>query len=342
MDQNEELRKFLYDKAQQAHFTFVPFAGLPYINGLFVPIRECVVMQTEDFYPVQKQFGIKHYAMLKLADAAGVHWSSDGANVGRMDNRSNPNYCSFRVVGKIRSAEGLFTEISASKHLDLDAKRSAAETKHADGHDFKTKKGWKVWPKNKDEYVKKMTERDVGQLRDNMDERCESGAQVRVIKSMMHLPGSLPALKDNPNMPAWVNREFHIVRYILDPQNPNVQQAQLSCFQQAMGGIYGTAPAITHTPQTALPISQAPIDVTPKAENITKSTENFTRNAGPDSSLIDFENQDTNDKIHTITQLIKKTGYTQYDNDISTCPLEDWTDKQLIDYFVHIKGAAKR
>lgn len=342
MDQNKELRELLTNKHREGHFVFVPFGGIPKTNGLFVPTSERVFLTIEDFYKTQGKFGLRHFAFMKLAEAAGVQWSSDGLNVGRMDNRNNPNYCSFRAVGKIRTAEGLFTELAANKHIDLDSKRLAIETKHAEAYDYKAKfgggkgpNGWAVkkpWPKNKNEYVKKFTDRDIGQLRDNMDERCESGAQSRVVKNMMHIPANFAPMQNDDTKPVCLGKEWHIVRYILDPQNPNVQQAQLACFTKAMSGIYGQN-AIPHTPQPAIPQSEEPRNITPKPDKHPFSNDTL------DSSLIDFENSSTEEKITAIVSCINLSGYPNFNDDISNSGTEliKWSDDKLVEYFKHLK-----
>jgi hypothetical protein len=332
MNENQELREKLFGLKTKGHFVFVPFGRLPTVNGLFIPVSERVIMDEIDFYQVQGSFGLRHFAFMKLADAAGVHWSAEGAHVGRTDNMSNPNYCSFRVVAKIRTPEGLWTEQSASKHLDLDAKREAIEIKHSEAFDYKNKfgggkgpNGWPVkkpWPKGKDEYVKKFTSRDVNQLRDNMDERCESGAQSRAIKNLIHIPASFPADKKNDKIPACLGMEFHIVRYILDPLNPRVQQAQLDSFHQAITGIYGIpAPA---------PVKQIeePRDVTPTEKEDVKEEETEE----PDN----FVGLSFGEKIKAIEALVKSSGYDNYENDTKKTPLKDWTDKQLIGYYEYL------
>ena len=338
MNENQELREKLFGLKTKGHFVFVPFGRLPTVNGLFIPVSERVIMDEIDFYQVQGSFGLRHFAFMKLADAAGVHWSAEGAHVGRTDNMSNPNYCSFRVVAKIRTPEGLWTEQSASKHLDLDAKREAIEIKHSEAFDYKNKfgggkgpNGWAVkkpWPKERDEYVKKFTSRDVNQLRDNMDERCESGAQSRAIKNLMHIPASFPADKKNDKIPACLGMEFHIVRYILDPLNPRVQQAQLDSFQQAITGIYGVpAPAPVNQ------IEQKPIDINPPAPG---------KEVNDSPEEVNFIDLSFGEKIKEIEALVKSSGYDYFEKDTKETPLKDWTDKQLIGYYEFLVAEDKR
>jgi hypothetical protein len=328
MDDNKTLRDELTVLYKAGHFVFVPFFRLPKKNGLFVPVYERVPMNENDFYQVQGNFGMHHFAMMKLADAAGIHWSSDGINVGRIDNRSNPNYCSFRVVAKLRTTEGLWQELAASKHIDLDAKRGAIEVKHAEAWDYKDKfgggkgpQGWDVkkpWPAKKDEYVLKFTERDINQLKENIDERCESGAQVRAIKNMMHIPAVFKADPKNKNVPG-CKMDFYVVRYILDPSNPKVQEKQLEAFSVAYSTIYGLpAPQMK-----GLPYVSEPKDVTPEE-------------APKETPKEPFEKLQHQDKIEGIEFLIKETGYKFHAENVATLPLKEWSDKELISYYNHI------
>ncbi|MBC8439305.1 MAG: hypothetical protein H8D87_06440 [Deltaproteobacteria bacterium] len=333
MDENKELREELTAFYREGHFVFVPFFRLPKKNGLFVPVYERVPMNKNDFYQVQGNFGMHHFGMMKLADAAGVQWSSDGVNVGRIDNRSNPNYCSFRVVAKIRTTEGLWQEMAASKHIDLDAKRGAIEVKHAEAWDYKDKFGGgkgpngyevkKPWPAKKDEYVLRFAERDINLLREYMDERCESGAQGRAIKNMMHIPSVFPADTKNKNLPG-CKMDFFVVRYILNPSNPRVQEKQLESFQMAIAGIYG----LPSTQRQSLP---EPKDVTPK--EAPKET--------PQKKL-PFEKLLFQDKIKEIESLIKESGYKFYAEDVATQPIQNWTDEELISYHKHILEESKQ
>lgn len=341
MDQNIELREFLKERYQKGCIIFVPGSNLPKTNGLFIPTAQRVILMQDDFYKVQTSFGIKHFAFMKLADAAGVQWAYDGINVGRMDSRSNPNYCSFRVVGKIRTSDGLLSEFSSQKHLDLDAKRGAMETKHAGDFDYKLKFGGgkgpngydvkKPWPVNKEEYVQKFTERDIGQLKDNMDERCESGAQSRVIKSLLHIPGAFPT---NNRL------EFHIVKYALDPQNPVVQQAQLASFQSALSNIYGgppqqitQAPYIKHEP----PVIKHVVDNDRIIDIVDKGPDKL------DSALFDFENSDRNDQILIIEGFVKNHNYVKHADYVSNNgPLSEWGNDELKEYFKFLIGEIKR
>jgi hypothetical protein len=332
MDQNAELREILTKAYKNGDFVFVPFGKLPTINGLFIPVFTEVKPKITDFYATSGKFGQHHFALMILADAAGVHWSSENGSVGRVDNRSNPNYGSFRVVAQIRTPEGLWSNHASHKHLDIDAKRDAIEIKHAESFDYKEKFGGgkgpngydvkKPWPKTKKEYVEKFTSRDVNQLRDNLDERIESGAQVRVIKNILHLPTAWPA-KDK-DTPVCMGKSFFIVKYILDPQNPKVQAAQLASFHQAITGIYGVPVPIAAPPTEAIeaPKFGKPKDITPEQETETEG----------------FETLSFGEKLNAIEKLVDDSGYTFYKDDIlKNGELKDWSDKHLIDYYLFLQ-----
>jgi len=340
VDQNKKLREQLTQARKEGHFIFVPSVPLPQVNGLFIPVLEVVRLLPSDFYPNQGKFGIHHHASMKLADAAGIQWAAEVGRVGRMDDHKNPNYCSFRVVGRYRTAEGLWSEVVGHKHIDLDAKRSACEEKYKKqfffkNQDFQTNKGKKPWPNNEQDYIRQYTDRDINQIRETMDERCESGAQSRVIRNILHLPVSFHAHGNNKNNHDGIAKDFYIVRYILDPANPQVQAAQLASFQQAITGVYGVAPGIIEGPP--MPAAIPAKDVTP--ENLPPAAEG----AMPESAIVDFENIPVEEQVRTIMTVIEKTGYRLHEQDMKGQPgLEFWNQEHRTEYYKHIMKGLKK
>jgi hypothetical protein len=264
---------------------------------------------------------------MKLADAAGIQWAADAGRVGRMDDRRNPNYCSFRVVGRYRTAEGLWAEVAGHKHIDLDAKRSALTEKYRQQYDFKMKKKYKVWPPDEDEFIRFYTDRDINQIRETMDERCESGAQSRVIRNILHLPVSFKAYPDDKNMHDGLARRFYIVRYILDPANPEVQRVQLGAFAQAVLGVYGSSPAPQMITSTREAVEEEPApEETPDEEAL-------------DPEIVDFENCDPEEQTNIIRQLVQTKAYPHFDRDMKgSAPLVEWEQETRTDYLKHIKS----
>jgi len=340
MDQNEKLREQLTQAKKDGHFIFVPSTPLPKINGIFIPVLDVIRLIPSDFYPNQGKFGMHHHGAMKLAEAAGVQWAAESGRVGRMDNRDNPNYCSFRVVGRIRTQEGLWAETAGHKHIDLDAKRGAMEAKYAEDFEYKLKygggkgpNGWDVkkpWPTKKDEYIARFTDRDINQIKESIDERCESGAQSRVIRNILHIPVSFSADNSNKNSHAGITKDWYIVRYVLDASNQLVQQAQIASFQQAILGIYGPGMGMIQAPQ---------IKTLPEAKEIPNSDgdDDDPPIDHAESSLIDFENQDAEDQEKTILGLIKQVQYKFYDQDMKgNPPLHMWSQSNRTDYFKHI------
>jgi hypothetical protein len=323
MDQNSELRAQLNEAKAGGHFVFCPSVPLPKVNGLFIPVLEVVKLNPGDFYPAQGSFGIHHYAAMKLADAAGIQWAADHGRVGRMDNMRNPNYCSFRVVGRYRTAEGLWAEVAGHKHIDLDAKRPAAEEKYRKQYFFKKKDGKKLWPPDEAEFIRMYTERDLNQIRETMDERCESGAQARVIRNILHLPVSFKEYPNAKDQHDGVAKRFYIVRYILDPANPEVQRVQLGAFAQAVLGVYGTSqPQMIASTRDA---AEEP-DETPDAEAL-------------DPEIVDFENCDPEEQVNIIRQLVQAKSYPHFDRDMKgSAPLVEWEQDTRTDYLKHIKS----
>ena len=341
IDQNKDLREKLTQAKKDGHFIFVPSTPLPQVNGIFVPVLDVIKLRPDDFYSTSGKFGLHHHAAMKLADAAGIQWAAESGRVGRMDNRDNPNYCSFRVVGRFRTQEGLWAETAGHKHIDLDAKRGSIEEKYRTQFSFKIKdskagKGKAPWPSDEKEFIRFYTERDINQIKETLDERCESGAQVRVIRNILHLPVAFSPSLNNKNNHDGIDKNFYFVRYILDASNRLVQQAQLASFQQAILGIYGQS-----VPAHALPA--------PKIKEIPEATQEDDDQEpdrpvpeSEDGMIVDFENQSPEDQEKTILALIKQNGYQHYDNDLKGSPeLKLWNQDNRTDYFKHILTAKK-
>ncbi|HEX9972269.1 MAG TPA: hypothetical protein VGD14_09380 [bacterium] len=345
MDQNKDIREKLTQAKKDGHFIFVPSTPLPQVNGIFVPVLDIIKLRSDDFYSTSGKFGLHHHAAMKLADAAGIQWAAESGRVGRMDNRDNPNYCSFRVVGRYRTQEGLWAEVAGHKHIDLDAKKDAIEEKYRTQFSFKIKdskagKGKAPWPADEKEFIRYYTERDMNQIKETLDERCESGAQVRVIRNILHLPVAFSPYPNDKNQHDGISKNFYLVRYTLDASNQLVQQAQLASFQQAILGIYGqSVPVTAHT----LP--------TPKIKEIPAETE--PDDQGPDetgnptsdeSMIIDFENQSPEDQVKTIEAMVKKTGYAGHDATLKQfkAPVHKWDPADRTGYLIHIMEEGRK
>jgi hypothetical protein len=258
MDQNADLRNQLNEAKAGGHFVFLP-SPLPKTNYLLSPTLEIIKLKPDDFYNVQGSFGIRHHASMKLAAAAGVKWSSDQGSVGRMDDGRNPNYCSFRVAGEVITASGMPEKYSAHKHINLDAKRAALEEKYKKQFFFKNQDKQKgtgkgPWPPNEEDFVRMYADRDINQIRETMDERCESGAQVRLIRNALHLPVAFKGYKDQYGNDSHdgIARLFYIVRFVPNSADEHVRRIQYAAFAQAALGIFGAVPSqvppmISHT-----------------------------------------------------------------------------------------------
>ena len=261
------------------------------------------------------------------------------------------------AVGRIRTQDGLQAEICSQKHIDLNAKKGAMESKYSEDWEHKNKygggkdpKGWdikKPWPAQKAEYVKHYTDRDINQIRETIEERCASGAQTRVVRHVLHLPVAFAPAKNNKTLHDGISKSFYIVRYILDGLNPMVQQAQLAQYQQAAyQAIYGIpAPASCLTVPQVKQIQRIEVK---EEEEEPEDPENLEE-PEPDNCLskeegmiIDFENQSPEDQEKTILSMIKRNNYRHYDHDMkNNPPLHLWSQEGRTDYFKHILTAKK-
>ncbi len=327
MDQNSELRAQLNEAKAGGHFVFCPSAPLPRVNHLYVPVLQVVKLQPDDFYPVQggKSYGLHAHGYKKLAKAAGIEWVAEYGRSGRMDDRRDPNFCLYLAVAKFLKMDGRFHEESAYKHIDLNAKRTSAEEKYEKQYDDRKKKNQKVWPPNKDDYIKLFSDRDVNQIRETMDERAESGAKARAIRSVLDLPVSFKSYNGTHD---GLEKRFYLVRITPDPANEQVQRMQYAALTQSFLGIYGVAPPpqmpamIEHNNQHDAE-SPSPVE-TPEPETI-------------EPTIIDFENCSPEEQENTILGMVKQYGYQHHEKDMKgQPPLSHWEQEARTDYFKHI------
>ncbi len=309
-DENAEIRATLQKAQNDGHFVFIPSPPIPQFKALFVPVLATIRLTPDDFYPVSggKGCGMHHAAAMRLANMAGIDWVSDVGHVGRMDDTKNPDYCLVRATGRIRGLDGLYQELSASKQLNIAEKRKSMK--------------------------KASAERECQRLRETMVERCESGAQVRVIRAILGLPASFKGGKQNHS---GITRNFCIVRYILDPSRPDVQTIQLQALANAHAGIYGTTPPAIEGPP--MPASLPMKDVTPKDEQVPGPTTTDVPTDKMDTSLVDFENTPPEEQVKTILVMIESKNYPHYVGDMDgQPPLEHWNQEGRTEYFNHIKN----
>jgi hypothetical protein len=327
MDQNADLRNQLAKAEREGHFFFCPTRPLPKINYLYVPVLQVVKLQPDDFYPVQggKSFGMHAHGYKKLAKAAGIEWVSEYGRSGRMDDRRDPNFCLYCAVAKFLKMDGRFHEEPAYKHIDLNAKRTSAEEKYEKQYDAKTKGGKKVWPPEKEDYVKLYADRDVNQIRDTIDERCESGAKARAVRSVLDLPVSFKSYNGTHD---GIAKRFYLVRITPDPASEQIQRMQYAALTQSFLGIYGVAP-----PQQM----PAMITSTRDAAEDEQEPEETPDDEAIDPSVTDFENSSPEEQEQIIMQMVTEDGYKHFDRDMQgQPPLEQWSQENRSDYFKHL------
>ena len=294
MDENKELRELLDKVEARGGYTFIPGGSLPWVNQYVQPVLKKLTLRRSDFYEFKGKFGLRHFGHMKFKNAAGAQWESESNKVGRVDLMNNQDYCMFRSVAKIRGVDGVIEEHSATKHIDLAV----------------------VSDKN-------------GQIRANLEERCESGSQTRAIRNMMLIDTVFEADENDRKNPACLNSIFYIVRFILKTSNPAVEEAFLDQFRRANREIYG----IDREPASRERLPEPGLkDVTPKEEE-------------PNSQLVDFQNLSFGEKIKTIEDQVKSSGYKKFDEDMKSngaSELKDWDDEQLVKYFVYLMGESKK
>jgi len=118
--------KDIADRFAQAakHFHFIsPATSCPKLpEGCSIAMSAITVDQENETYYVggvgdDAKYGLSKSVLQKISLAAGVKWIVE--QCGRTDDRSNPHYCSWTMVGKMRLFDGTEVPLPDSKEMDL-------------------------------------------------------------------------------------------------------------------------------------------------------------------------------------------------------------------------------
>jgi hypothetical protein len=190
--------------------------------------------QAADYEP--PKWGPGKADLLALAAAAGVEWTE----CERLDNRSDPHFCHYKVTGRYRVIDGSWRTISDERDVDL--RDGSPQT--AGMSDFRIKG-----------------------LRENMIRLAITKARLRAVRGAFGVPHSMTAEDlDKP----WV---FSRMIFTGHSDDPAIRQlfAQVVAYQQlaATNALYGNAalPALPGMPTVgpALPAGHQPAAALPAA-----------------------------------------------------------------------------
>ncbi len=328
----KEIQEQLQQAAQRGAIIFQPSTLVP--ESFYRPILETVVLGDDDVYVSQKKTRIRYDGLLKLANAAGIEWSAQDS--GRLDDGRDKLYVAFRATGMIRKADGKLYPTASTYELDLELIREEL----VDQYKAKARE------KNKDQnWVDYCVTRDWRQKRRHKLTLAESGAKSRVIRSILTLPSQYHKKAHI------VNREFVIVRFVMDHGNQDIRNAMLAAARDNMAAIYGGTPATR-----ALPIGgdtnvidiphQSPNDPqgADAPENPTPPTNsNSVPEEQMDGEIVDFENCDILTQVKELNRLAAQKNYDMGDYlSRARKSLDEFTQQKRTELFVYLKNLKRK
>lgn len=224
----------------------------------------------------ENMLSLSGLAFKKLGDAMGIQWNPDECR--RTDDGRDPDYCSYRMCGKVKALDGTWRVILGDKEIRMsvaieelkESKKRELEKGLAD-----PAQAARIRAKYPDpnEWVEEEVRREALQIKKHMLSRCQTGALCRATKSIgireTYTAGELA-------------KPFVFPKLVFSP-DPNHPQDRQFLLQQGSGAVhqlYPTAPpsqpsAPTPTAMAALPPAEAPREVVFFASPESQATANI-------------------------------------------------------------------
>lgn len=200
-----------------------------------ISVRVVEINPATDTYQIPgpgNKVGLSKTALDRIAAAAGIQWIPD--RCGRIDDRRDPYFVTYRAVGILQDFDGRTRVISAEKTLDLRGKKGDPEEKlGADTIELIriAERAGEKYGKARDPWGQ------IAQVRQQIHSLAESKAKNRAIRSALGVPVAMPATE--------AAKPFVVPALVpdLDPTDPQVKAALLAQITGASAALYG-APAL--------------------------------------------------------------------------------------------------
>jgi len=206
------------------------------ISPLHKPIVEIVELDPDPDGPdVYKQDGkgeklsLRKTALMKFAIAAGLVW--DWRNTRRVDDGKDPNIVRYSAVAALRKDDSTWIPLKADKEIDLAAIEADLRENVYPKKAKNLKKAGKL-DQSEENYVKYNVERDMRLKRLHKCQLAETGAMLRVIRSLLALPPTFT--------PAQIRKPFVLMRVVFDPdmKDPDMRKLLLDEARQSARAAY--------------------------------------------------------------------------------------------------------
>lgn len=284
--------------------------------------------------PEKKKYSPAKRALLMIAHAGNVQIRHEFS--GRTDDRSDPNYMSWKIVGVRLNLDGSQSSWQGENDFEwnileeqiLEGKRkSSAYWKQ----DWWTKKS----PKEKDEYIKRVGREDYLNFRRHGAARCETGALLRLIR------GFFPLLKGVYSYEK-LQKPFVVARLVFRPdyRDEYVRRQAIDLAFRTVQGIFGPQNMSALQPRQ-LPGSSIDMQPTdsggyemPEAERPESEPEPWPVQDNLQDNLQDnYRQADHPGKVQIIEDLIKRKGYSTAK---LAKPVDEYSEEKLAPFFEHL------
>lgn len=332
MDKVDSLKKVENEiqKARQSGANLLlPSTNIGELSDFHAPVVDSVYLSPNpkdgDVYPANYQddcdeFRLAAQGLRKLSVCAGIMWHPQ--ECGRIDNRSDRDYVSYRSMGGIRKADGVPVWWRGEYDLDFEVIEEELYEQYR-----QKCKNWKKSDDVKQGYIKSSVKRDMLFKRRHRIKLAETGSINRVIRAILGLKNSYTREE--------LSKPFVMVRIVLRPDyNDKEVRAKLAdAAIKSMTGVYGVDTPPVNTPQDDIesPTEENIIDVPAMPDDETLPPKEDDE---PTEEEI-FAGHSTDDQIKTLKDLAKKKGYKLSDLKF---PVEQFTEKHRLDFFIMLNG----
>lgn len=285
----------------------------------------------------ENKFIITKQGLMKLSVCAGIIWNM--AETKRVDNRGDRNYVAFQAVGGIRKLDGEPVFFKSEYDLDFEV----LEEELTRQFEMKAKNMRGKTDEDKRQYVDYCVKRDLLFKRRHKVKLAESGALLRVIRSLLGLKSTYSRKE--------LEKPFVLLRITFKPDfnDPEIRKAMIQKSIESITGIYGGGHdandelplSLTSSPPIEIPHDDNPdaIDVKPES-NIEEQPEPLKEKPEEPKQThqkADFMAADKDGQISTLKTLaIRK----DYDLKQLKKPLDQFTDEEREDFSDHLMEMA--
>jgi hypothetical protein len=282
----------------------------------------------------ENKFIITKQGLMKLSVCAGIIWNM--AETKRVDNRGDRNYVAFQAVGGIRKLDGEPVFFKSEYDLDFEV----LEEELTRQFELKAKNMRNKSDEDKRQYVDYCVKRDLLFKRRHKVKLAESGALLRVIRSLLGLKSTYSRKE--------LEKPFVLLRITFKPDfnDPQIRKAMIQKSIESITGIYGGGHDDSDEMSLAL-ASSPPIEIS--AENDHEDNPDVIdvepeSNTGEQSEPVkeepeepkqthqkaDFMAADKDGQISTLQTLAKRKDY---DLKQLKRPLDQFTNDQRQGFF---------